>query len=663
MKKILLKNLFFLIFITILINPAFTQIESDTTETFEETPYSEWFLSLMEDTCDYPVLLLSPVIHYTSGPRAYIEFSDFVASIRVREQGTLTFSTLEINDNKKLLSSLLSDKIYEVYTLSRCGEYELAGVINTQAGERDIIEVSSSLYRAITDFQNDEANSISFTEYLNARSEVSFFEKVYFIQQFFLGGASLSEFSETNLPGIPTLSPCNCRFVFNYTQNAAPGRLANGIIEPRTDHKPKESFNNDSYNAHWWGRSTKGAAKWHQLWTEGFKSGAQDNKYTMRMSDSLTTFGTQYAQLRYNYFCTNFAQLPQGCECERELWLYWRYDTRLGTFAKTLKGSSNALAAAEDIGLVILKRDGIYNIPYLIDGNVARSAAECHRKVNPEFWAKAAEVAFNTGFTVYGFVAGTDIPQNILPLFNQGVSGLTSSIQELIRTPYYSQKNCDAGDDFERTLCFGDTMILLQANRPVSLFLFSNTGLMAGGKRSWHSWARVLSDFYVAGYVPGGFSHPNAGHCCTPKIGNWVLATVPGAPFTMNELLAQVGNIFTAWAPWPYPRDPGTNILQLPAYEYHSMSVNVANCDLEGLVDPDGDYQRAYSKDDAIDMEEYEIRLFDFSGRIIFSNRITRSIVDMRSHVKTLIPALPTGIYVIHISSSDGTSVRKIFID
>lgn len=663
MKKILLKNLFFLIFITILINPAFTQIESDTTETFEETPYSEWFLSLMEDTCDYPVLVLSPVIHYTFGPRAYIEFSGFVSSIRVREQGALTFSILEINDNKKLLSNLISDKIYEVYTMSRCGEYELAGVINTQDGEKDIIEVSSSLYEAITDFQTDEIDSIPFTEYLSARSDVSFFEKVYFIQQFFLGGASLSEFSETNLPSIPTLSGCNCRFVFNYTQFAAPDRLVDGIIKPKIEHKPKESFHGNDYNAHWWGRSTKGAAKWHQLWTEGFKAGAQDNKYTMRMSDSLTTFGTQYAQLRYNYFCTNFAQLPQGCECERELWLYWRYDTRLGTFAKTLRGSSNALAAAEDIGLVILKRDGIDNIPYLIDGGVARSAAECHRKVNPEFWATAAEVAFNTSFTVYGLVAGTDIPQNILPLFNQGVSGLTSSIQDLIRTPYYSQKNCDAGDDFERTLCFGDTMILLQANKPVSLFLFSNTGLMAGGKRSWHSWARVLSDFYVVGYVPGGFSHPNARHCCTPKIGNWVLATVPGAPFTMNGLLAQVGNIFTAWAPWPYPQDPGTNILQLPAYEYHSMSVNVANCDLEGLVDPDGNDQRTHGRDNASNTEEYEIRLFDFSGRIIFSNKITRSILDIRSHIRTLMPELPTGIYVIHISSSEGTSVRKIFID
>jgi hypothetical protein len=664
MRKIILKNLFFLICITILINPAFTQIESDTTETFEETPYSEWFLSLMEDTCDHPIVTLSPVIHYTSGPRAYIEFSDWVSNIRIREQGAASFLTLEINDNKKLLSSLFSDKMYEVYTLSRCGEYELAGMINTHTGGGDIIEVSSSLYRVITDFQVEETISTPFDEYLNSRSDVSFFEKVYFIQQFFLGGALISEFSETNLPGVPTLSGCQCRFVFNYTQFAAPGRLDNGIINPRIEHKPKESFNGDSYNAHWWGRSTKGAAKWHQLWTEGFKAGDQDNKYTMRMADSLTTFGTQYAQLRYNYFCVNFAQLPQGCECDRELWLYWRYDTRLGTFAKTLRGSSNALAATEDIGLVILKRDGIQNIPYLIDGNVARSVAECHRKVNPEFWAKAVEVAFNVGFTVYGFVVGSDIPQNMLPFFNQGVTGLTSSIQDLIRTPYLSEKNCDAGDDFERTLCFGDTMVLLQANRPISLFLFSNTSLMAGGKNSWHSWSRVLSDFYVAGYVPGGYSHPASTHCCTPKIGNWVLATVPGAPFTMNELLRQVGNIFTAWAPWPYPQDPGTNILQLPAYEYHSMRFNVANCSLENLVDSDGAHQRTHSKEeDVINAEEYEIRLFDFSGRIVFSNKMTRDIIDIRSYIRALTPGLPTGIYFIHISSSDRSIVRKIFMD
>lgn len=93
------------------------------------------------------------------------------------------------------------------------------------------------------------------------------------------------------------------------------------------------------------------------------------------------------------------------------------------------------------------------------------------------------------------------------------------------------------------------------------------------------------------------------------------------------------------------------------------MSVNVANCDLEGLVDSGGNDQRTHKKDNATNTEEYEIRLFDFSGRIIFSNKITRSILDIRSHIRTLMPELPTGIYVIHVLSSEGTSVRKIFID
>ncbi|MCS6930519.1 MAG: hypothetical protein NZM43_13610 [Saprospiraceae bacterium] len=388
MKKTLLKNLFFLICVTFLNNSVFTQTESDTTGTFEETPYTEEFLMLMADTCDYPVVMLSPVIHYTSGPRAYIELSEWVSHVRIREQGAAIFTNLEINGNKKLLNNLAGSKIYEVYTLSRCGEYELAGTINTYSGERDVIEVSSSLYKAITDFQTEETNSIPFTEYLNGRLDVPFFEKVYFIQRFFLKGALISEFSETNLPEVPTFSECVCSFVFNYTQFAAPGEMTNGIIVPKSQSQPKEPLHGNPYNAYWWGRETKGAAKWHQLWTEGFKAGSQDARYTMRMTDSLNTFGTQYAQLRYNYFCTNFAQLPQGCECRRQIWLYWRYDTRLGTFAKTLSGgtgSRNSIAAAEDIGLVILKWDGIQNTPYLIDGGVARSAAECNLEVNPEF--------------------------------------------------------------------------------------------------------------------------------------------------------------------------------------------------------------------------------------------------------------------------------------
>lgn len=271
-------------------------------------------------------------------------------------------------------------------------------------------------------------------------------------------------------------------------------------------------------------------------------------------------------------------------------------------------------------------------------------------------------MGYNVGFTVYGFVVGSDIPQAMLPFFNQGVSGLTSSIQDLIRTPYYSSKNCDAGDDFERTLCLGDTMIWLQANKPVSLYLFSNTGLMAGGKRSWYSWARVLSDFYVAGYVPGGFSHPDSLHCCTPKIGNWVLGTVPDAPYNKSELLGQVGNIFTAWAPWPYPQDPGTNIVQLPDYDYHAMTVNIANCRTGNVAQPEDRHRRIFASEADSEIEEYDMMLFDVSGRIVFSNKINGEIIDDRSYIKTVLPNLPAGIYIIHKTSPNNRSVKKIYI-
>lgn len=326
-------------------------------------------------------------------------------------------------------------------------------------------------------------------------------------------------------------------------------------------------------------------------------------------------------------------------------------------------GPKNAVAAGEDIAVVVFRRDGT-NLPVVLDGGVVRATAECDRQVNPEFWAKAAKVALNIAGVVYGLSAGDTLTQVQQQIFNMGLQGLTNSISDLITTPYYSVNFCNSDNCREETPCFGDTLIYLQPNQPVNLFIFSNTSLMAGGKRSWFSWSRILSDFYLAGYVPGGYLSEEQMYCCTKKYGNWVLASESGAPHSTNELKKEVGNIFSAWAPWPFPTDPFSGIVQIP-YEYYAMSVPVVECPNGGNFVGGDDRETLTTEGMVFNHlpQIYTLYVFDLSGRLLYQKTSTRFPADFRSYLKTNLPSANTGIYIIQAVSAGDRQVFKTFLD
>ncbi len=480
-----------------------------TAQTSYPAPYEQYFLDLMADTCDFPVVRLAPVIHYAQGPVAYVTFTESVGDVRLKSTEETSFSNISVAGQEKLFQGLLPNKIYEIQVLNRCGQYVSAGTIDTKTEAIDPILVSPELYEAIRDFQNQTATVVPLGQFLNERQDVAFFEKVYFIQQYFLNGQPISVFSETALPYYMPPTVCNCKFMFNILQNAVPGDILNNTILPRVEFQTKQHLGGNDNTAYWWNRNTKGAAKWHQLLTEGSKAGGTNHTWQMRMADSTATVGTQYGHLRYNLFC-NINEVPADCQCEKQLWLYWRYDTEVCALAEKHDegwGNKAAVAAAEDVAVAVIRRDG-NNVPIVPGGGgrVIRALSECEQTVNPQFWANAATLALN----IFGVVN---------PLGDTiGLSQLTNSITNLINTPYYSANFCENLNCREETPCFGDTLVYMQPNQPINLYLFSNSSLMAGGKRSWFSWSRVLSDFYMTGFVPGGYPSEEEIHCCTKKI-------------------------------------------------------------------------------------------------------------------------------------------------
>jgi len=55
------------------------------------------------------------------------------------------------------------------------------------------------MYRALRDFQQQPSvSSVPLGQFLENRQDVAFFEKVYFIQQYFLKGAVIPTFSDQN---------------------------------------------------------------------------------------------------------------------------------------------------------------------------------------------------------------------------------------------------------------------------------------------------------------------------------------------------------------------------------------------------------------------------------------------------------------------------------
>jgi len=638
-------------------------------------PYDERFLENLADTCTYPIVTIAPVIHYQSGTVVYLEFSDFTTQIRIQLPGTAEYEALVVNGHSIVIQNLQPDAEYEVLTQNTCGNYRLAGKVDTRAGEKETLDVSSALYNAIRDHQlsaDGEGGAIPFNIFIAQREDVAFFEKVYFIQQYYLHGVPIDIFSQTALPDYRPPTICNCKFVFNIQQLAVPGILNGGTIEPKVIAQPKQHMSGNDDTSEWWNRNTKGAAKWHQLWTEGSKAGSGEKWKEMKMADSTTVIGSAYGVLRYNLYCQNFEQVPADCECQKGLFLYWGYNSEACAWAERHSegwGEKKAWSAAEDLAAVVLTRDGDNNL-YVVDTGLIRARAECEKVVNSEFWANAARVALRVAGVVYGISAGDTLSPSQQQIFNFGLQGIEDAVTDLIETPYYSSNMCNFNNCIEMTM-MGDTFVYLSPNKPISLYLYSNTSLLAGGKRSWFSWGRVLSNYYLAGFVPGGYASEGQEHCCTRKYGNWVLGSELGAPHTTEEVKNEVGLKLGAWAPWPsLPKDDFSGIVKIP-YEYWSTSVRVEECGDGGALLPDdhqvarqGKERELFQASEKSSTEKYTILVFDISGRLLFQDKSVDLPDDLRAYfLSRSITGLTPGVYLIQAISKSDSRAFKMFIE
>ena len=624
------------------------------------------FLAVMADTCRPPRLVAKSVINYEAYSRAYLKFEGTVEGqpfgyrlLDATEGGQVSSTNGEI-----LVEGLLPDNLYEVTVVDNCGDEVVVTILSTFADNPSIrgIEVSARMYNTIVAFQGQDG-AIPLYQYIEEAEGVSPYEKVSFMQQYFYKGQKFQTDAGPTLPPPPpttTTTECLCMFVFNTSQNALPGTLLpDGSIMPSTDDSGGKI--DLPGNAHWWWATyTKGAAKWNAVQSEGWHAGSTENTVSTDVINNINA-SPYMGQVSYNLLCTNYANLPRNCDCEKPLKLYYRYDTEVLAYANRHTGGlseKKSRAASQDIAVVTL-RNGNAGVKVLAAGDV-RAQAECNWDVNPEFWVQLIQVA--------GGIAGVLVNENSAQLPTL-ISNLATQLGQLVTTPFIAENGCGANAIVTETLAKGDTLIYFHPNEAVYLDVFSFSNLMCGGKRSWFSWANVNSDFYAAGIVPGGFLGEGENHCCTQKIGSWVLASSE-KPYTTKEISAALGFYFGTEGPWGMPNGPG-NITRLTEWGWDAVVVE-DRCIVEvnkgstengggGNFSGGGAGSRSSNFDAGGTARDAKFVVYDISGRSVFQGISLFDKADVINQFRESAGDIPAGLYFIQLSDGVNRETVKVF--
>ncbi len=660
----------------------------------EEQPLHPKF---SEVYCTASQLVAKAVIHYEGYSKAFLEFDavETVAGLTIRSLDEGYVEQFTLSGNGILVSNLPPEKLYEVEMTDDCGEPVVVGTFSTGAGDANTygIEVSDRMFQAITDFQS-LVPEMPLSQFLGELETVSPYEKIAFIQQYFYGGQKFQTDGGPVLPPPPPTPPtegdCLCRFVFNTTQIASPAILENGLLK----HIHEESAGPNggikipwnSKSRYWWFRNTKGAAKWHYAWSEGWKAGGIHRSYSYSVADE-TLASPHMGQLAYNFLCTNYNEVPRDCECEKKLELYFRYDSRAVAHGELLGISindRNSEARAQDIGVVTMHMSG--EPIQVLDAGDIRAEAECSSGANSEWFVDLIDVAADIAQFYLAGSTGTPPTANM-------VNDLANNIQQLIGQPIWEYGDCETVTA-DGTLAYNVSpeVINMPPNTPTFFNVFSFTNQLVGGKRKWFSYSGIESKFYLSGIVLGGRIAGGSEVCCTKKIGNWVYGSLESDLANSTQNLAnQVGAIFGLYAPWNLPQDPFSNIVIMPS-EYGWTEIEVGCDELHGLIVPpddgvmdnaapapvhgspekmdgtdvvEGHLETGYplikaEEEDAFEPEE--IFIYDLNGRMIYGGKETVLPNNFKQFLRDKGIGSVSGIFFIHLVGSGQRKTLKIFV-
>lgn len=504
------------------------------------------------DTCRPAEVVSLSVIQYDGYAKAYLQLSGTAPNQTISYQPAgvqATASNVALNAGAVLLNGLQVNKTYTLHARNSCGQVVETATINTQTTPQDIIVVSEPLYNAVTSYLAMETKP-PFSAYLS-NLPVNPYEKIAFIQQYFYKGAKFLQDQGTRLPNLPenfNQSDCFCNLIA--TSSVATPGIMNFSEKKIYEYSqpgsglPKTSLGTNTQTWYW--LNNKGAAKWHQLHTEGFKSEKGiDYSVTKNWANGTTT-SSQQAFIKVTLMCMDNDEVPKECDCTKTVKFWYRYDTRATAFATINngpEGSKNAAASAEDFAIATIWEEFNPKSVQVLKMCVTRAEALCNINTNPAFWSNLSQLftsQIQLAATIFGVSQNNNqnISQEAINKLSTGIQNYVNSNLQVLNTPYYNATTCGNSDEkFDKL--DGEISHLFRPNKSVVLSINSYNRLFSTGRRAWNAWSRINSNFSIAAKIDVNRTEGIPIHCCSPQIGSWIVASCDG-PLPTEQLKTMV---------------------------------------------------------------------------------------------------------------------------
>jgi hypothetical protein len=515
--------------------------------------------------CPAPIVKSISVVNYQTYTKVWVELEKTTTQRTVRCINTKTpgeFSDAPVQNGKFINYTLKSDNVYTLQLNDQCGKPTAPTYIDTKVATKEFQQVSPQLYSHIVKYLKDGGKE-PFTAVLRRVNDVSMAEKLAFSQQVIFRGMPFKDgmndgeaFPDriapvgtdtcfcTAIMTIPGLAPggLNSNFgVDQYTQSGA------GVVTP---------IGGDNNTRTWSWYANQGAAKWHHLFAEGFKSSTSvDYKVEKSWTDS-TLVPNQSTWIRSTLFCLNGDIAPRDqCKCEKTIRFWFGYDAEVGTYAEKKDNvgnwSRNAIAAAEDLAIVSFRNEFIPSSLQILNFALTRTSSKCERQLNPDFWTNMATLAGNYAQVALSIIVATQTggsSEVVLTAADaqtlaDNLSNYFNSWATMLNTPYHTATQCDAISEVTGSL---ESPVLelqqsMRPNYPVVLGINSYSKLMAGGRRGFHANARINSNAWIVASIKPNAYDGSPTYCCSPAIGSWISASMDG-PLPIAKLNKLVGD-------------------------------------------------------------------------------------------------------------------------
>lgn len=430
---------------------------------------------------------------------------------------------------------------FQVLSSNSCGESVVLANFNSIVGDlrnENGLEVSAELFNKLADYFSHPGAKITAYEDLINAPNVTYYEKLAFIQGFYAKGEPFSIDKDKispvfdNPPVFTTdrvfyFDPniikawldrlkvaCNCELTVRSDVGMFDDgyKISNGTMYPSYEtRKDEESKKYDAWKAY----SRIGAARYEQAWQQGKNSDGKT--YQPSGVGGENDKAPYYSRIWYNWICSNKSGHPSTqCACKKDIHVRYYYHsdlmTTLDNFPRGIQ-SKGATAHVEDWA-IMTKIDDQGNVEILDADNAAleqKHNASLSGKFLKDFAKVAGEIANEMADNDSVATSLPDIAEDIGEL-----AGDTAVIQN--------------GEDGEKNMIGaqldGTKTISLETNHPIRLQLYSIGAIKLTGYTTWHATARVTSSASLAGYIFCGIPDGENDFCNTPGNAAWLLGSV-----------------------------------------------------------------------------------------------------------------------------------------